>query len=92
MHNSVMFSFSTGQIERHPLFVMDTPTHKHFIILGSQIQVNRYFLFFRKKLVCVLTIEAIATHKLSIAYACMPLRLDRQVSGIFAEGMGDIFL
>ncbi len=48
-----MFSFSTGQIERHPLFVMDTPTHKHFIIVGSQIQVNRYFLFFGKKLVCV---------------------------------------
>lgn len=68
MYNSVMFYFSTGQIERHPLFVMDTPTYKLFIIVGSQIQVNRYLLFFRTKLVSVLTVEAIAIHKLCIAY------------------------
>lgn len=58
VYNSLMFFFSsssssTGQIERSALFVIDTPTHKHFIIAGSLIQVNRYFLFFRKQLVCV---------------------------------------
>lgn len=89
--------FLVGHIEGNLLFVMDTPTHKHLIIVWSQIQVNRYFCSLERWLcacvcVCVghvLTIDAI--HKRCIPYVCMPLRLVKQVSGIFAEGIGVFF-